>query len=114
MPSDNKRITGVRRKLQQQENFKTYYEKNKDRLSKRSLQYYHENKDNESYAERMDKKAYQQWYYENVRKTRQQPSKRKVYKRKDSEFNKKKADIVDELTFKVVFNRNPDELVLTL
>ncbi len=112
MVDTNKQVNGVRRKLQKQESFKTYYEKNKERLQKRSLEYYHENKDGETYSQKMEKKAYQQWYYENIRKNNKKP--KRIYKRKDTAYNKEKPNILDSFDFKITFNRNPNDLTLML
>ncbi len=53
---------------------------------------------------RMDKRAYQHWYYETIRKKN----------KKDLEYKRSKEEIIKSLTFKVTVSRCPDELVVFL
>lgn len=115
MTPKDKPIIGVRRKLQIHKGAKQYYDNHKDEIKLIRQEYYKLHKDeikakneekkaNEQVDYTIDRKAYQHWYYKNIRKKA----------KKDSEYKHCKDDIIKSFTFKVVVSRAPSDLILYL
>jgi hypothetical protein len=111
----NKRIMGVRRKLQIQQCSKQYYDAHKEEIKQVRKSYYEEHKDEikakilerkvkEGLDVSVNRKAYQHWYYENIRKKNKQ----------DVDYKRDKDEVIKSMTFKVVVSRCPNDLVVYL